>query len=148
MLMSMIWAPFSTCWRATVERFLVLLFEDQAGELGGAGDVGAFADVDEQRVVIDVAGFQAGQAQHEVVVDLLARRELGYRFGNRLDVRRGGAAATADDVEETALGPFAEFFGHGFGGFIVFTEFIRQPGVGVGVDIAVGGAGQFFDVLA
>src|SRR3546814_20096800 len=31
----------------------VVLLADQAGELGGAGDVGALADVDEQRAAVD-----------------------------------------------------------------------------------------------
>ena len=44
------------------QRVVEAAFEDHAGEGFRAGDVGAFADVDEQAVVADVEGFEAGQA--------------------------------------------------------------------------------------
>ena len=53
MLMSMTCAPFSTCWRATAERLVELAGQDHAREGLRAGDVGALADVDEQRLVAD-----------------------------------------------------------------------------------------------
>lgn len=37
----------------------VIVFTDQAGKAGGAGDVGTLADVDEQRLAIDGERFEA-----------------------------------------------------------------------------------------
>ncbi len=50
MLMSMIWAPFSTWLRATSSARLIIVGDDQLAELGRAGDVGALADIDEVEV--------------------------------------------------------------------------------------------------
>ena len=45
-----------------VDRARVVAGEDQLGEGARAGDIGAFADVDEQRVVGDVERLEAGKA--------------------------------------------------------------------------------------
>ena len=45
------------------QRAGVVAGEDQAGEGLRAGDVGALADVDEQRLVVDVERLEAGEAQ-------------------------------------------------------------------------------------
>ncbi len=47
MLTSMICAPFSHLLPGDVERLVVAVLQDQLLELRRAGDVGAFADVDE-----------------------------------------------------------------------------------------------------
>jgi hypothetical protein len=44
------------------QRLVELVVQDHAGEGLGAGDVGALADIDEQRAAIDVERLQAGQA--------------------------------------------------------------------------------------
>ena len=63
MLTSITCAPFSTCWRATASASGVVAGEDQPRERLRAGDVGALADVDEERVVADVDRLQAREAQ-------------------------------------------------------------------------------------
>ena len=50
MLTSMTCAPASTCCARDGERGVVVAGLDQVAEPGRAGDVGALADVDEQRV--------------------------------------------------------------------------------------------------
>lgn len=45
-----------------LESFRVVFLADQPGELGRTGDVGALADVDEQRAAVDGERLQAGQA--------------------------------------------------------------------------------------
>ena len=104
MLTSMICAPFSTCWRATRQRLLEIAVQDQARERLRAGDVGALADVDEQRIVADVERLEARTAA-------CAARSRGtlrggkplHRLGDRLDVLGRRAAAAAGDVDEAAL---------------------------------------------
>ena len=50
--------------KAAMTRFLSLVAgENQLGERPRAGDVGALADVDEQRVVADVQRLESGEAQ-------------------------------------------------------------------------------------
>ncbi len=120
------------------QRLAVILLADQPGELGAAGDVGALADVDEQRVAVDGEGLQARQAAGPGDLRDDARRVLGHGLGNRLDMRRRGAAAAADDVQEPRCGEFLDHFGHLRRGFVVFAEGIRQAGVGVGGDMGVG----------
>ena len=143
MLTSIICAPFSTCWRATDERLVVVAGEDQAGEGPGAGDVGALADVDEQRVVADVERLQARQAQLLFrCAEACAAAASRTACGDRADVLRRGAAAAADDVEEAALGEFAQQAGGVVRRLVVagFRQRVGQPGVGIAADEGVGDA--------
>src|SRR3546814_8145169 len=78
----------------------VVLLADQAGELGGAGDVGALADVDEQRAAVDGERLQTRESAGLGDVRNDARRVFADSLGNRLDVSRRGTAAAADDVED------------------------------------------------
>jgi hypothetical protein len=63
MLMSITCAPFSTCWRATASASSKRPSRIMRAKAFRAGDVGALADVDEQRVLADVERLQARQAQ-------------------------------------------------------------------------------------
>ncbi len=130
------------------ERLVVFAFEDQALELGRAGDVGALADVDEQRVVADVERLQAGQAAALFQVRQLARRHVFQRFGDGLDVRRRSAAAAARDVEEAAGGELLHQARGLLRQFVVagFGQWIGQAGVGVGAHVAARHARHFFHV--
>ncbi len=101
MLTSIICAPFSTCWRATASASRIVAVQDQPREGLRAGNVGALAHIDEQRVVADVERLQPGQAQ--LLVRLGARRAERNpctAAGDGADMRRRGAAAAAHDVEE------------------------------------------------
>ncbi len=129
-----------------LESFRVVFLADQPGELGRTGDVGALADVDEQRAAVDGERLQAGQATGPGNLRDGPRRVLGHCLGDRLDVRRGGAAAAADDIEEAGGGEFLDHHGHFRRRFVVFAEGVRQAGVGVGRDMGVGLSRQFLDV--
>ena len=139
MLTSMICAPFSTCCERDFERLAVLVVLDQATELGRAGDVGALADVDERDVVgererLETGEFEAGASRVGTSRGALASTD----FGDRGDVRRRGAAATADDVEQAGLGELADER-CGLGGcLVVAAELVRQAGVRIGTHERVG----------
>src|SRR6185436_4390186 len=77
------------------ERIAIVTGEDQTGEGLRAGDVGAFADVHEQRVFGDVERLQPGKPEFLVDCRDLARRHILQRLDDRLDVRRRGPAASA-----------------------------------------------------
>ena len=130
------------------QRFFIFLLADQAAEGGGAGDVGAFADIHEQGFGAYVQRLQAGQPAFRFDDRNAPGREVLYRVMDGLDMRRSGAATTANDVEEALLGPFSDLLSHGLGGLVVLAEFIRQAGVGMGRDMGVGDVRQFLDVLA
>ena len=106
MLTSRIWAPPSTCWRAIVERLVVLAGEHELREARRARDVRALADVDEVRVR---AGSRAGRGPRSGVSGATCGRTRGrdpaHGSGDRADVRRRRAAAAADEVHEPGLAP-------------------------------------------
>ncbi len=127
---------------------VVFLVEDELLEARRAGDVGALADVDEQRVLADGEGLQAAEAALGLDGGDLPGRVPGHRLGDGLDMVRGRAAAAADDVQEPLLGPLGDVLGHGLGGLVVLAELVGQPGVGVGADVGVRHPGQLLHVLA
>ena len=129
-----------------VECGVVVAGLDQPLEHRRTGDVGALADVDEQRVRADVQRLQPGQPAARFDRRYFARRQIFHRLGDGADVGGRGAAATADDVEKTAVGELADHCRHLFGRLVVFAEGIRQAGVGMGGNVGVGDAGQFGDV--
>src|SRR5690606_36132468 len=129
-----------------IQRSRVVALSDEAGEAAGAGDVGAFPDVHEQRVSPDVEGLQTAQAA--------GRRDLRnfpWTMGRhaicyRADVLGSGAAAAADDVEEATAGKLFDDRGHLRGTLVVFAEFVGQPGVRVCGHVRIGDARNFLDV--
>jgi hypothetical protein len=149
MLMSTIWAPFSTCWRATASAVVVAAFEDHAGEGFRAGDVGALADIDEQAVGADVAGLESREAQAMVGAggsSLWRGGRPSSAAGDGADVIGRGAAAAAGDVDQARVRPVADLGSHGFRRFVVAAEGVRQAGVGMHRDQAVGQLREFFEV--
>ena len=86
------------------ERGRVVAGLDQVPEAGGAGDVGALADVDEQGVLGDGQRLEAGQPQRRPRLGRRPRRPPSTAAGDRGDVRRRRAAAAADEVDEPAVG--------------------------------------------
>lgn len=128
--------------------FGVVVFTDQAGEFGRAGDVGALADVNEQRAAIDGERLQAGEAASLRNVRDFTRCITGHGFGDGFDMARRGAAAAADDVEEAALGEFFDDLGGLRRQFVVLAEFVRQAGVRVRRNVGAGLVRQLFQVRA
>ena len=148
MFTSMICAPSSTCCRATfsaVSNSPSLISRRKRAE---PGDVGALADVDEQRGRVDGAGLQTGQATGCRALRHDARRLVGHRIADRADVFRGGTAAATDDVQMPVSRPLADFLGNLLGGFVITTEGVRQAGIRVRADEAVGDRRELLDVLA
>ena len=148
-----------------LDRFLVAIFLDQLAELRAAGDVRALADVDEQEVGRDDQRLETGEARvaWRVRVADVALRVMPLRAAARgsargatprtasaiaCDVRRRGAAAAADEIDEARARELADDRGHVLGRFVVFAERIRQAGVRMRADAAVGDAGEHVDVLA
>ena len=87
------------------ERFGVVAVQDQFREGARAGDVGAFANIDEQRIVADVDRLQTGQAQTFFDLWCQARRALRDDIRNCFDVLWRGATTTAGDIEPTRRCP-------------------------------------------
>ena len=60
---------------------------------------------------------------------------------------RRRATATAQHIDQTRSGEFADEFGHIFGTLVIEAEFIRQAGVGEGADARIGDAANLDDML-
>ena len=136
---------------------VVAVLQDQLLELRRAGDVGAFADVDEVAFGRDRQRFEAAEAG--LAGKLFMRRPpaAGSRRGGRprtasaiaRDVRRRGAAAAADQVQQArprrirAASPAMSS-----GRLVVAAEGIRQAGVGMRADVGIGDLGEDVDVRA
>ena len=142
----MICAPFSTWSRAIAQCLGVVAVGDQAAELRRAGDVGAFADVDERDVVGQRERLETRQLQGASPLDWTARRLAGDGVGDRRDVRGRRAAAAADDVDEAGIGELAEDRGGLVRRLVVAAEGVRQAGVGVRADQRVGDRRELLDV--
>ena len=131
-----------------LQGFVEVVFADEAGKFGGAGDVGAFADHDKVEGVIDAEGFEAAEAGVGVAGFGLAggMGEDGVFHG--ADVCGGGAAAAAPDVGELVLGIVLVDGGHLFGGVVVSPEGVGEAGVGVDADVAGAEVGELLHVGA
>ena len=127
---------------------VVAVFQDQLLELDRAGDIGAFADVDEVGVGRDDEGFQAGQAGMGGQGGRLTRGQPAHGFGDGGDVSGRGAAAAADQVQQPSLGELAQDAGGFLRAFVVATEGIGQAGIGMAADVGVGDLGQHVHVRA
>ena len=132
---------------ADIQRRRVIAFHDQTLEARRAGHIGALADVDEQRIVINGQRLQTGKPAGRGDVRDSARRKAGHRFRHRADMLRARAAAAADDVQEAAFRPFPDLRSHVFRRFVVAAEGVGQAGVRVRVDAAGGDGGEFLDIL-
>ena len=130
-----------------VEGLVVFVIEDEFFERGRAGDVGALAHVHEQAVGADVERLQPREPALRFDLRQRARADATHGLGDGLDMRWRGAAAAANDIKETGLGPFPDLPGHEFGRVVVTAEFIGQTGVGVAADVHVRDARHFLDVL-
>ena len=133
-----------------VERGLVVAVQDQARELGRAGDVGALADVDEdarpRSMFSGSRPRQAGQAS-AALRDRRAARRRATASAMAADVVGRGAAAAADDVDASRCSANSrDLRGHVVRRLVVLAELVGQAGVGVGADIGIGDPRQLLDV--
>ena len=104
--------------------FVVALLANQAGEAPGAGDVGAFPNVDEERRPVHREGFEARQAQGRGALREGSGRKPPHRIGDGPDVIRRGSAAATEQVHEAALGKFRHHLSHGLGTLVVLPKFV------------------------
>ena len=126
--------------------FGVVVFTDQPGKTRRTSDVGALANVDEQRTAINGERFQAGQATGFRDVRNSSRRVLAHRIGDGLDVRRRGPTAATDDIEKATLGELFDDCRCLCWLFVVFTKGVRQTGVRVRRNVSAGLVRQLFQV--
>ena len=119
------------------------------------GNVGAFADVNEVDGGFDPVPWnrhrlQPAQAKIRLHVRRLARSEAAHGVSDGFDVRRGGAAAAADDVQPAVLRPVLQLRRECFrclrktGG----QQRIGQARVGISADVNRRDKGKFFDARA
>ena len=104
MLTSMICAPLATCWRATSTRAGVVAREDELRERARARDVRALADVDEQRIVVDVERLETGKSHDSGPHRRGAHRRLRLATGSGAVTFRGGSFATASPIARMCAG--------------------------------------------
>ena len=151
MLTSRMLAPPRTCSSATSAAAVAVARLDQARELLRAGDVGALADHLEVGVGPDRQRSRGRRsatdcASGDGTAGTRPRRQACDRPGDRPDVIRRRAAAAADDVDEAAVGELAEQRRGLVRQLVVLAERVRQAGVRVAADVAVGDARQLRQV--
>ncbi len=135
---SITWAPLATWSRATSSAGGVVAGRDQLAELRRAGDVGALADIDERDLRRELERLEPGEPQALWNLRHAPRRLSGDRVGDGADVLGRGAAAAADDIDQTRAGEFAEQFRHEGRALVVAAERIGQSGVRIGADQRIG----------
>ena len=113
------------------ERGLEVPVADEAREAGGAGDVGALADVHEEGVRGDVQGLEAGEPGDRGAFGRDPGGDPRHRLRERPDVVGGCAAAPPDDVDEAPARPVADLAGDLVRAEVVAAQLVRKPGVGV-----------------
>ena len=87
-----------------LDRAGVVAGEDQLRERARAGDVGALADVDEQRVVADVERLEAGEAHDSGAPGRRVHGRAQAVAASGTGTFRGGSAATASAIARMCAG--------------------------------------------
>ena len=90
--------------------------------------------------------FEAGEAHLGLDPGDLARRHLGGVGGDLGDVLGCGAAAAADDVNETLAHPRLDQARHLAGALVVLAHGVGQAGIGIGDDARLGDGRNLGDV--
>jgi hypothetical protein len=150
MLMSMTWAPFSTCWRATDSASSNCSFRIMRANAFEPVTLVRSPTLTNSEVVVDGERLQARQAQRDGHFRHGARRAADSSAEMACDVFRRGAAAAAGDVDEAGVGEFAQQ-GRGVGRQLVeagVAHRVGQAGVRVDADEGVGDLRQLFGVRA
>ena len=109
-------------------------------------DVGALADVGEAAVAhIQGDGLQTAHGQTPVLLRAGPRRDAVHGRRDGADVLRRGAAAAADDVDESVLRHAPQGGGRLFGRLVVGAHLVGKAGVGMAADGAAGPGGHVRD---
>ena len=128
------------------ERFVVVAFADETGELRRAGHVGALADVDEVGLGDDAQRFETAQDRDMVRCGETPRRVVARDLRKFEDMFGGGAATAADDVDQPAPHVLGAVGGEHRRRLVVAAHDVRKAGVGVRRDARLGHGGQPFQI--
>ncbi len=107
------------------ERGGVVAGLDQLAELGRAGDIGAFADIDERDFRRERERLEPREAQIRAHHGEWSRRNVRDRLRNRPDMLWRCPATAADDIDETGACKLAEQARHVIRAFVVTAELVR-----------------------
>ena len=129
-----------------VERRFEVALPDEPGEPRGARDVGPLSHVDEQGGGFDGEGLETAQAAHRRAARGRAGGQAGDRVGDGFDMRRGGPAAAAHQVDEAGLGELPQYRPHLFRRLVVSAEGVGKAGVGVAADEGLAAARDLLDM--
>ena len=148
MLMSMTWAPFSTCWRATASASSYFSARIRRANAFEPVTLVRSPTLTNSELVVDVERLEARQAHRLRDLGDPARAQVLDGGGDRGDVLGRGAAAAAGDVDEARLGERAQQARGDVGRLVEpgLGHRIRQAGVRVDADPAVGLLRQLLDV--
>ena len=128
------------------ERFVVVAFADETGELRRAGHVGALADVDEVGLGDDAQRFETAQDRDMARCGETPRRVVARDLRKFEDMFGGGAATAADDVDQPAPHVLGAVGGEHRRRLVVAAHDVRKAGVGVRRDARLGHGGQPFQI--
>ncbi len=132
MLMSMTWAPFSTCSRATSSassNSSSLIRREKRAEPVTLVRSPTFTN---RESCLIVERFQAAKAAVPGSISGILRGGISLMAScNRRDVIRCRTTATAEDVNKAFLGELGNDLGHFLGRLVIVTKLIGQTGVRV-----------------
>ena len=119
---------------------VVFLVQNHPGESLRTRDVRAFADIDEQGIIVDREGFQTGQAHCRRDDRYLSGRQRGNGLRDGADMVRRRAATASDHIDETAACKLVQERCRIVWTFIEtgFTHRIGQAGIRINTDMRVG----------
>ena len=117
------------------QRGFVLAAEDQLGKTRRAGDVRAFADIDEAGIRPKYQRLKAAEARVALRFGQDMRRESSHRFRDGLDVSRRSSAAAAGDIQPSIGGKFVQVRGHRFRRLIEPAKCVGKTRVRVATDV-------------
>ena len=126
----------------------VIAGRDQLAEFRRTRDVGAFADIDEGNGRRQLERLKPGEPQARLDRRDRAGSVRGDGSRDRCDMIGRGAAAAADDVDETGGGKLADQARHVFRALVILAEFVGQSGVRIGANQSIGDAADVGDVRA
>ncbi len=129
---------------------VVFFFTDQAQKHLAARHVGAFTDVDKQRVLIDIKGLQARKTGFDRNYRNLPHGQLRHFFCNRFDMRRRRTTAASGDIHHAGLRKLLQQ-ARGVGRRFVKTGIghgVGQASIGIHTNIGIANFGQFGNVGA
>ena len=148
MLTSTIWAPFSTCWRATSSAVSKSPSRMSLANRAEPVTLVRSPTLTNSEVGSIGEGLEAAQAAHRRAACGARGGQAGDRVGDRFDMRRSGPAAAAHQVDEAGLGELSQHRPHLFRRLVVAAEGVGKAGVGVATHEGFAAARDLLDVRA